>query len=118
MNKHYQKALVEAVKEELNINISDEEIIEVIENYEYDLKELDFEEAVQSLWETIMEEYAEEDEEETPEEQINSIVDNLHVGFNFVPGVGFGYCSDEADLERMKDFVRGGVAVQTMMNLL
>ena len=49
------------------------------------------------------------------EMNIEEIVDNLHVGFNFVPGVGAGYCSDELDLMKMKEFVRGALVAMEMM---
>lgn len=50
-----------------------------------------------------------------PEMNIEEIVDSLHVGFNFVPGVGAGYCSDELDLMKMKEFVRGALVAMEMM---
>lgn len=51
-----------------------------------------------------------DDDEEEPEMDIETIVNNLHVGYNEVPGVGAGYCNDEKDLQNMKMFVAGALA--------
>lgn len=53
-----------------------------------------------------------------PEKDIEDVVNGLHVGFNYVPGIGYGYCSNEQDLQRMKDFVRGGMAVNQMFKMM
>lgn len=39
-----------------------------------------------------------------------AMVNNMKVGMNVLPGIGAGYASDEADLERMKQFVLGTLA--------
>ena len=46
---------------------------------------------------------------------IEDIVNNIKIGFNFIPGIGVGFCSNEKDLEAMKNFVRGGMAIQKMI---
>ena len=54
-------------------------------------------------------------EEEDETQNIEDIVNNIKIGFNFIPGIGVGFCSNEKDLEAMKNFVRGGMAVQKMI---
>lgn len=45
-------------------------------------------------------------------ESMKEILDNLHVGFNMVPGLGAGYASDEEDLKALRVFVAGALAVK------
>lgn len=47
---------------------------------------------------------------ETIEAKIEKTVSSLKIGFNFIPGIGAGWCSNEADLEKMRDFVRGAMS--------
>lgn len=54
-------------------------------------------------------------EEEDETQSIEDIVNSIKIGFNFIPGIGVGFCSNEKDLEAMKNFVRGGMAVQKMI---
>lgn len=86
----------------------------------------DFEEDVDFLVECWEEEFineesyreAQEEEKKSQEEVIQEAVDNLHTGFNFIPGIGFGYCKDEEDLAKMREFVRGGMTVVQMMGAM
>ena len=50
----------------------------------------------------------------TVENDIDTIIGSLKVGYNFIPGIGAGWCRNEEDLEKMKDFVRGALTVQAM----
>lgn len=54
-------------------------------------------------------------EEEDETQSIEDIVNSIKIGFNFIPGIGVGFCSNEKDLEAMKNFVRGGMTVQKMI---
>lgn len=51
---------------------------------------------------------------ENVEENIDKVINSLKVGYNFIPGIGAGWCRNEDDLEKMKDFVRGALTVQAM----
>ena len=42
----------------------------------------------------------------------------LHTGFNFIPGIGFGYCKDEEDLAKMREFIRGAMAVSMILKAM
>lgn len=53
------------------------------------------------------------DENDAPSvESMKEILDNLHVGFNMVPGLGAGYAADEEDLKALRVFVAGALAVK------
>lgn len=51
---------------------------------------------------------------EAVEQDIDAVVSSLKVGYNFIPGIGAGWCRNEEDLEKMRDFVRGALTVQAM----
>lgn len=53
------------------------------------------------------------DEDDAPSvEDMKEILDNLHAGFNMVPGLGAGYAADEEDLKALRVFVAGALAVK------
>ena len=110
MNKHYRKALIEATVEHLQENCGEENVNRELLNTILDREEWSeedpdssFEGDIECLTETYLEEV---EEPTTPEEEVDEIVDKLHVGMNFVPGIGFGYCKDEEDLADMKRWLR------------
>lgn len=117
MNKNYIKSLI---NEMFNQNIlkseDDREYIkgliyedgygeELNGNFDEDLEYL------KELWEKEGPVLEEEDETQN----IEDVVNNIKIGFNFIPGIGVGFCSNEKDLEAMKNFVRGGMTVQKMI---
>lgn len=119
MNKNYIKSLINEMFDQNILNSEDDraEIKDLIHEVEDELsgnfdEDLEY---LQGLWAT--EKAVEEEDTETPEETIEEVVENLHIGFNYVPGIGVGYCRDEEDLARMKDFVRGGLAVQELAKM-
>jgi hypothetical protein len=133
MNKHYQKAIVAEALNQLHENGHEDvtfgEVWDLCKR-EYASSEAagdaddnwgNFEDDVEFLVDTWEEENVilpEEKEDKSQEEALEEELAKLHVGFNFVPGIGFGYCRDEEDLDRMKDFVRGGMAISQMMSQL
>ena len=52
---------------------------------------------------------------ESVEQYIEKTANSLKIGFNFIPGVGIGYCSNETDLENMRNYVRGVLSTQAML---
>lgn len=52
---------------------------------------------------------------ESVEQNIEKTVDSLKIGFNFIPGVGVGYCGNETDLENMRNYVRGVLTTKILM---
>ena len=115
MNKNYIKSLINEMFDQNILNSEDDraEIKDLIHEVEDELsgnfdEDLEY---LKGLWEE------EVVDEETPEENIEEVVGNLHIGFNYVPGIGVGYCRNEEDLARMKDFVRGGMAVQELAKM-
>ena len=131
MNKHYRKALLEATIENLKSEYSFEDVnretLEQLLDKDYDLSERigenhwgeDFEEDIECLTEMYFEEAgketSQEEDEKSLEEEMEEKLQELHIGFNFIPGIGFGYCKDEEDLAKMREFVRGGMVVSEMM---
>ena len=120
MNKNYIKSLINEMFDQNILKSEDdrEDIKDLI--YEEDLEEEltgNFDEDLEHLKEVWAEEgpqpVVEEEEDET--QNIEDIVNNIKIGFNFIPGIGVGFCSNEKDLEAMKNFVRGGMAVQKMI---
>lgn len=112
MNKNYIKSLINEMFDRNILNSEDDraEMKNIISEVEKDLtgnfdEDLEY---LKELW---------EEEEVADEENIEEVVENLHIGFNYVPGIGVGYCSDEEDLARMKDFVRGGMAVRELAKM-
>lgn len=133
MDKHYRKALIEATMDALrhdeHIENPDRVRLERL-NDNYDWPYEDFYDQIEDLKAMYLmsleqeeneateeddEIYSESDHPDTPEESIEKVVESLHVGFNFVPGIGVGYCKDQEDLDKMKEFVRGGLAVQELV---
>lgn len=117
MNKNYIKSLINEMFDQNILNSEDDraEIKNIIHEVENDLtgnfdEDLEY---LKGIWEE--EEVVDEEDTETPEENIEEVVENLKIGFNYVPGIGVGYCCNEEDLARMKDFVRGGMAVQKLL---
>lgn len=127
MNKNYIKGLINEMFDQNILNSEDDrqKMKEMIAEFEEDFLTGDFDEDLESLtriWENEVE--AEETDEPVVEEEdepvdetqdIEDIVDSLKVGFNYVPGIGVGYCSNKEDLEAMKNFVRGGIAIRNMI---
>lgn len=117
MNKNYIKSLInEMFDQNILKSEDDRENIkgliyedgygeELNGNFDEDLEYL------KELWEKEGPVLEEEDETQN----IEDIVNNIKIGFNFIPGIGVGFCSNEKDLETMKNFVRGGMAVQKMI---
>lgn len=117
MNKNYIKSLInEMFDQNILKSEDDREYIkgliyedgygeELNGNFDEDLEYL------KELWEKEGPVLEEEDETQN----IEDVVNNIKIGFNFIPGIGVGFCSNEKDLEAMKNFVRGGMAVQKMI---
>lgn len=124
MNKNYIKSLINTMFDEnvLNSEEDREYMKELLfgEGYQHNLTgnfDEDLEE-MKAIWaeNTAMDEEEEEGTEEDPTQNIDEICASLKIGFNFVPGIGVGYCSNEEDLEAMRNFVRGGMAVHELMS--
>ena len=120
MNKNYIKSLINEMFDQNILKSEDdrEDIKGLI--YEEDLEEEltgNFEEDLEYLKKVWAEEgpqpVVEEEEDET--QNIEDVVNSIKIGFNFIPGIGVGFCSNEKDLEAMKNFVRGGMAIQKMI---
>ena len=121
MNKNYIKSLInEMFDQNILKSEDDREYIkgliyedgygeELNGNFDEDLEYL------KELWEKEGPVLEETDEPEDETQNIEDIVNNIKIGFNFIPGIGVGFCSNEKDLEAMKNFVRGGIAVQKMI---
>ena len=122
MNKNYIKSLINEMFDQNILNSEDDRedikgliwdeghVHDLTGNFEEDL------EILKEVWEKegpvdIM---TEEDEPVDETQNIEDVVDSLKVGFNYVPGIGVGYCSSQEDLEAMKNFVRGGMTVRAM----
>ena len=134
MNKTYKDAIAEEAAlrlQEMDYpDATKEEMLDLIDYLEKEWEWGHFEEDVEYLktyWirEIACEYYEEdkpvEDEEdptESPVEDIETIVNNLKVGANFIPGFGVGYCRDEEDLAKMKEFIRGSLSIWNMMTSL
>lgn len=111
MNKHYREALIEATVEHLQENCGVEDInretLETILDDPEKWEETDdysFEGDVECLADLYLEE--EEEVLPTPEEEVDEILNKLHVGANYIPGIGLGYCHTEEDLESMKAWLK------------
>lgn len=129
MNKHYIHALVLAAVAALaakEIEATEDDVKAFVDediltgNFEDDLRCLVTECEAQS-WDD--EDEPEEDDsplacvaqrKENVEENIDKVINGLKIGYNFIPGIGAGWCRNEDDLEKMKDFVRGALTVQAM----
>lgn len=121
MNKNYIKSLInEMFDQNILKSEDDREYIkgliyedgygeELNGNFDEDLEYL------KELWEKEGPVLEETDEPEDETQNIEDVVNNIKIGFNFIPGIGVGFCSNEKDLEAMKNFVRGGIAVQKMI---
>ena len=116
MNKNYIKSLINEMFDQNILKSEDdrEDIKDLIyeRGHEEELTG-NFDEDLEYLREVWEEEPVLEETDET--QNIEDIVNNLKIGFNFIPGIGVGFCSNEKDLEAMKNFVRGGMAVQKMI---
>ena len=116
MNKNYIKSLINEMFDQNILKSEDdrEDIKDLIyeRGHEEELTG-NFDEDLEYLREVWEEEPVLEEEDET--QNIEDIVNNIKIGFNFIPGIGVGFCSNEKDLEAMKNFVRGGMAVQKMI---
>lgn len=122
MNKNYIKSLINEMFDQNILNSEDDRADikgliyeegheeELTGNFEEDLEYLKHVWAVEGPQPVV----EEEDEPVDETKSIDEIVDSLKVGFNYVPGIGVGFCSDEKDLEAMKNFVRGGMTAQAM----
>lgn len=127
MNKNYIKSLINTLFDENILKSEDDRDHikallyieglreELTGNFDEDLKYL------KEVWRGEEEDFQPVEEDEPVDEtqsitqDIDEIVNNLKIGFNFVPGIGVGYCRNEEDLNRMRDFVRGGMAVQELI---
>ena len=121
MNKNYIKSLInEMFDQNILKSEDDRDYIKGLlyeDGYEADLNG-NFDEDLEHLKEVWEEEgpvLEETDEPEDETQNIEDVVNNLKIGFNFIPGIGVGFCSNEKDLEAMKNFVRGGMAIQKMI---
>lgn len=126
MDKNYKKALInemfdnnilnsEEDREKMKQIMNDrEELLTGNWQYDYELMVYAWEEALDEEEEGLLG----EEETCTDEVDIESIVADLKIGYNFVPGIGAGYCSSEEDLERLRDFVRGGLTVAKVVGLV
>ena len=121
MNKNYSKSLInEMFDQNILKSEDDRDYIKGLlyeDGYEADLNG-NFDEDLEHLKEVWEEEGPVLEEKDKPEDEtqnIEDVVNNLKIGFNFIPGIGVGFCSNEKDLEAMKNFVRGGMAVQKMI---
>ena len=123
MNKNYIKSLINEMFDQNILNSEDdrEDIKGLIyeEGHEEELTG-NFEEDLEYLKEVWAEEgpQAVVEEEDEPTQSIDEIVNSLKIGFNYVPGIGVGYCSDEKDLEAMRNFVRGGMTVRNLFSMV
>ncbi len=120
-NPFYRQALIDELWSIVVISNSNEEqtVMEIIDetvltgNWSDDL------EIIKKAFEEKLERHNEPETESEPKveptEAIEQIVEKLKIGFNYVPEIGVGYCSNEEDLENMKNFVRGGLAAKTSM---
>ena len=121
MNKNYIKSLInEMFDQNILKSEDDRDYIKGLlyeDGYEADLNG-NFDEDLEHLKEVWEEEGPVLEEKDKPEDEtqnIEDVVNNLKIGFNFIPGIGVGFCSNEKDLEAMKNFVRGGMAIQKMI---
>lgn len=120
MNKNYIKSLINEMFDQNILKSEDdrEEIKDLIyeRGHEEELTG-NFDEDLEYLREVWEEEpvLEETDEPEDETQNIEDVVNNIKIGFNFIPGIGVGFCSNERDLEAMKNFVRGGMAIQKMI---
>ena len=121
MNKNYIKSLInEMFDQNILKSEDDRDYIKGLiyeDGYGEDLngnfdEDLEY---LKELWEKEGPVLEETDEPEDETQNIEDIVNNIKIGFNFIPGIGVGFCSNEKDLEAMKNFVRGGMAVQKMI---
>lgn len=121
MNKNYIKSLInEMFDQNILKSEDDRDYIKGLlyeDGYEAELngnfdEDLEY---LKELWEKEGPVLEETDEPEDETQNIEDIVNNIKIGFNFIPGIGVGFCSNEKDLEAMKNFVRGGMAVQKMI---
>lgn len=129
MNKHYIQALVLAAVAALaakEIEASEDDVKAFVDediltgNFDDDLRCLVTACEAQS-WDDDDE--PEEDDsplacvtqqKEAVEQDIDKVVSSLKIGYNFIPGIGAGWCRNEEDLEKMRDFVRGALTVRAM----
>lgn len=114
MNKNYKKALINEMFDQKILNSEDDrarikELIDLVEN-DFTGSFLNDLEILKAVWEEDQEE-DEPQQEETIEEKVEEIVNQLHVGFNVVPGLGVGYCANETDLENLRNYLRGWLTV-------
>ena len=121
MNKNYIKSLINEMFDQNILKSEDDRDYikgliyedgygeELNGNFDEDLEYL------KELWEKEGPVLEEKDEPEDETQNIEDVVNNIKIGFNFIPGIGVGFCSNEKDLEAMKNFVRGGMAVQKMI---
>ena len=121
MNKNYIKSLInEMFDQNILKSEDDRDYIKGLlyeDGYEADLNG-NFDEDLEYLkevWEKEGPVLEETDEPENETQNIEDVVNNIKIGFNFIPGIGVGFCSNEKDLEAMKNFVRGGMAIQKMI---
>lgn len=127
MNEHYKNALVAAELQRLRkegVSATEEDIrntfnylnftgnwdedIEILHGECLDLVEDDGEEDCHGPLENVAA------CKKNVEDHIDEVVATLKVGYNFIPGIGAGWCRNEEDLEKMRDFVRGALTVQAM----
>lgn len=135
MNEHYKNALVADILSGLEaegIHATEEDVVTVLEeetevtgNWKQDRKAL-LDACLADIYDDGNHEEDDGDDDkdgglegiarkkEAVEKDIDAILDSLKIGYNFIPGIGAGWCRNEEDLEKMKDFVRGALTAQAL----
>ena len=140
MDKHYKQALIAATMAALTaeqIVATEDEVSKILEEkVEIDGKwENDLSTLIATCLDNVIDDTEETEESSQPAEQnrpavlenilrkkedvetqMNGIIDSLKVGPNFIPSLGVAYCSDEKDLENLKQFVRGALSLQAVQS--
>lgn len=116
MNKNYTKALINEMFDQKILNSEDDRarIKELIALYDNDFTGC-FEDDLEALKE-VWEEDQKEEEETAP--TLEEIVENLHVGLNFIPGLGVAYAADEEDLAKMKKHLQGWLVIEAALQAI
>ena len=125
MNEHYSNAVAETVYENLRRQGFDADLDEVKATMIANGLTGNFNDDVDQIYDLCIDDEAivdEDDEDEDENEndaqsvtdRIEKTVAALKIGYNFVPGIGAGWCRNEEDLEKMRDFVRGALTSAAM----
>lgn len=115
MNKNYKKALINEMFDRNVLNSEDdraeakemldgmEEAGDITGNFDEDI------DAAIEAW---------NDDQEEEEPTLEEIIGNLHVGLNFIPGLGVAYAADEEDLTKMKKYLQGWLVISTALQAI